>query len=158
MRLKSISRLVSSLLLCIGVGTLESLVTAREIPAWYAGLAKPFWTPPPFVFPIAWSVLYLLMAVSLWRVWNLETRSTDRTKAIVWFLVQLALNAVWSPIFFGWHGTKTALLIIVALLFAIAATMLIMARTDRLAAWLLAPYFAWVTYATTINAGVVALN
>ena len=158
MRLKSISRLVFSLLLCLGVGILGSLVTAPQIPTWYAGLVKPFWTPPPFVFPIAWSVLYLLMAISFWRVWDLETRSTTRTKAIMWFLVQLALNALWSPVFFGWHGTKAALLIILALLLAIAATMLMAIRTDRLAAWLLAPYLAWVAYATTINAGVVALN
>jgi len=98
------------------------------------------------------------MAISFWRVWDLETRSTARAKAIMWFLVQLALNALWSPVFFGWHGTKTALLIIVALLLAIAATMLMAIRTDRLAAWLLAPYLAWVAFATTINAGVVALN
>jgi tryptophan-rich sensory protein len=155
---KSISRLAFSLLLCLGVGTLGSLVTAPEILTWYGGLVKPFWTPPPFVFPIAWSVLYLLMAVSFWRVWNLETRSTDRSKAMMWFLVQLVLNALWSPVFFSWHGTKTALLIIVALLVAIAATMLMAIRTDRLACWLLAPYLAWVAYATTINAGVVAMN
>jgi translocator protein len=158
MKLKSISRLAFSLLLCLGVGTLGSLVTAPEIATWYAGLVKPLWTPSPFVFPIAWSVLYLLMAISFWRVWNLEARSTARSKTIKWFLVQLALNAAWSPVFFGWHGTKTALVIIVALLLAVATTMLMAIRIDRLAAWLLAPYLAWVAYATTINVGVVALN
>ena len=77
----------------------------------------------------------------------------------MWFLVQLALNASWSPVFFQLaQAPKQALLIIVALLLAIAATMLMAKRTDRLAAWLLAAYFAWVAYATTINAGVVALN
>ena len=65
-----------TLLLCLGVGILGSLVTARYR-TWYAGLVKPFWTPPPFVFPIAWSVLYLMMAISFWRVWDLETRSTS---------------------------------------------------------------------------------
>lgn len=155
---KSIIRLIFSLLLCLGVGILGSLVTASQIPTWYAGLLKPFWTPPAFVFPIAWSVLYILMAISFWRLWNLEARSTARSRAMMWFLAQLALNALWSPVFFGWHGTKTALFIIVAMLFAIIATMLMAMRADRLAAWLLAPYLAWVAYATTINAGVVALN
>lgn len=158
MRLKSITRLVLSLLLCLGVGAVESLVTRPEIPTWYAGLVKPTWTPAPLVFPIAWSVLYVLMAISFWRLWDLETRSAARTKAMTWFLVQLALNALWSPVFFGWHGTRTALIIIVGLLVAIAATMIKASRVERLAAWLLAPYLLWVAYATTINVGVVAMN
>jgi len=77
---------------------------------------------------------------------------------MTWFLVQLALNALWSPLFFGWHGTRSALIIIVALLVAVAMTMVTASRIDRLAAWLLAPYLVWVAYATTINVGVVAMN
>ena len=75
-----------------------------------------------------------------------------------WFLIQLALNALWSPVFFVWHGTRTALLIIIGLLVAIAATIIAALRVDRLATWLLAPYLLWVAYATTINIGVVILN
>jgi benzodiazapine receptor len=119
---------------------------------------KPSWTPAPLVFPIAWSVLYVLMAIGFWRLWDLETRSAARTKAMTLFLVQLALNALWSPAFFGWHGTRTALIIIIGLLVAIAATMIKASRVERLAAWLLAPYLLWVAYATTINVGVVAMN
>ena len=77
---------------------------------------------------------------------------------MVWFLVQLALNAAWSPAFFGWHDIKTALVIIVALLIAIGATIASASRVDRVAAWLLVPYLTWVAYATTINAGVIAMN
>lgn len=157
-RWKSVVRLVVSLLMCLGVGVLESLVTRPEIPTWYASLTKPSWTPHPVVFPIAWTALYILMAVSFWRLWETKPRSAARPKAMVWFLVQLALNAAWSPVFFGWHDTKTALVIIVALLIAIGATIVSASRVDRVAAWLLAPYFAWVAYATTINAGVVAMN
>jgi benzodiazapine receptor len=105
---------------------------------------KPSWTPAPLVFPIAWSVLYVLMAIGFWRLWDLETRSAARTKAMTLFLVQLALNALWSPVFFGWHGTRTALIIIIGLLVAIAATMIKASRVERLAAWLLAPYLVWV--------------
>jgi len=77
---------------------------------------------------------------------------------MTWFLVQLALNALWSPVFFGGHDTRSALIIIVALLVAVAMTMVTASRIDRLAAWLLAPYLVWVAYATTINVGVVAMN
>lgn len=158
MKSKSMARLGLSLLLCLGVGTLEGLVTRPEIPAWYAGLAKPSWTPPPLAFPIAWTVLYVLMAFSFWRLWDLQTRSAARTTAMTWFLIQFALNALWSPVFFGWHGTRAALVIIIALLVAIAAAMVAASRVERLAAWLLAPYLLWVAYATSINIGVVAMN
>jgi len=158
MKSKSMARLGLSLLLCLGVGTLEGLVTRPEIPAWYAGLAKPSWTPPPLAFPIAWTVLYVLMAFSFWRLWDLQTRSAARTTAMTWFLIQLALNALWSPVFFGWHGTRAALVIIIALLVAIAAAMVAASRVERLAAWLLVPYLLWVAYATSINIGVVAMN
>jgi benzodiazapine receptor len=157
MRLRSVVRLALSMTVCLGVGIVESFVTRPEIPTWYAGLIKPSWTPPPLVFPIAWTALYLLMAVSFWRLWE-EPRSAARSSAMVWFLSQLGLNAAWSPIFFGWHRTQTALVIIVALLIAIGITIILASRVDRLAAYLLVPYFAWVAYATTINAGVVALN
>ena len=90
------------------------------------------------VFPIAWTALYILMAVSFWRLWEKEPRSAARSKAIVWFLVQLAFNAAWSPVFFDWHDTKMALVIIVALLIAIGATILSASGVDRVAAWLLA--------------------
>ncbi len=158
MNSRSMVKLAFSLMLCLAVGALEGLVTQPEIPAWYAGLAKPSWTPPPLVFPIVWTVLYVLMAFGFWRLWDLETRSAARARAMIWFLIQLALNALWSPVFFGWHGTRTALVIIVALFVAIAVTMLTASRVDRPAAWLLAPYLLWVAYATTLNIGVVAMN
>lgn len=155
---KSAGRLVFCLLLCLGVGILESFVTRPEIPVWYAALAKPWWTPPPVVFPIAWTLLYILMAVSLWRLWDRAAPSAARASAITWFFIQLALNGAWSPVFFGWHGIRTALVIIIGLLSAIVMTMIAASRADKSAAWLLAPYLLWVAYATTLNAGVVAMN
>jgi translocator protein len=155
---KSLVRLVLSLSMCLGVGVLESLVTRPEITTWYASLAKPSWTPPALTFPVVWTLLYVLMGISFWMLWDRTQSSAYRTRAMTWFLVQLALNALWSPVFFGWHGTRSALIIIVALLVAIAATIVTASRVDRLAAWLLAPYLVWVAYATTINAGVVAMN
>ena len=158
MRLKSVVRLALSMAICLSVGIVEAFITRPEIPTWYAQLIKPSWTPPPMVFPIAWTTLYILMAISFWRLWESEAKSAARSSAIVWFLVQLGLNAAWSPIFFGWHGTRTALAIIVTLLLAIGMTITFASRVDRLASYLLVPYLAWVAYAATINAGVVAQN
>ncbi|CAN5336591.1 tryptophan-rich sensory protein [soil metagenome] len=158
MTLKSAGRLILCLLLCLGIGLLESLVTRPEIPVWYAALAKPWWTPPPVVFPIVWTLLYILMAVSLWRLWECTVPSAARASAIIWFFIQLGLNAAWSPVFFGWHGIRTALVIIIGLLIAIVMTMIAASRADKSAAGLLAPYLLWVAYATTLNAGVVAMN
>ena len=158
MTFKSAGRLVLCLLLCLVVGILESFVTRPEIPVWYAALAKPWWTPLPVVFPIAWTLLYILMAVSLWRLWDRAAPSAARASAVTWFFIQLGLNAAWSPVFFGWHGIRTALVIIIGLLIAIIMTMIAASRADNPAAWLLAPYLLWVAYATTLNAGVVAMN
>jgi tryptophan-rich sensory protein len=156
--MKSVGRLVLCLLLCVGVGIIGSVVTGPEIPVWYAGLSKPPWTPPSVAFPVAWSILYFLMALSLWRLWDRAPVSPTRTTAIRLFVVQLALNAAWSPVFFGWHGIRAALVIIIVLLIAIAATLIAAFRADRPAGWLLVPYLAWVAFATTLNAGIVALN
>jgi len=158
MGLRSTGRLTLCLLLCLGVGILESTVTRSEIPGWYAGLVKPAWTPPPLAFPIVWTLLYILMSVSLWRLWDRAAPSAARTTAIVWFAVQLAFNAAWSPVFFGWHAIQIALIVIIALLVAIAMTIITTSRVDRFAAWLLVPYLIWVAYATTVNAGVVVMN
>ena len=158
MTAKSVGRLILCLLLCLAVGVVGSLATRPEIPVWYAALAKPWWTPPPVVFPIAWTLLYILMAISLWRLSDRTSPSPARSSAIIWFWIQLLLNAAWSPVFFGWHGTRTALVIIIALLIAIAMTIMSASRADKTAAWLLAPYLIWVAYATTLNAGVVAMN
>ena len=158
MTTKSAGRLLLCLLLCLAVGFLESFFTRPQIATWYAGLAKPSWTPPPFVFPIVWTALYVLMAVALWRLWDRATPSPQRSRAITYFLMQLTLNAAWSPIFFGAHAIVAALIVIVVLLIAIVMTMAASAEVDRPAAWLLAPYLAWVAYATTLNAGIVAMN
>lgn len=154
---RSIVILVLALLLCLGVGYLGSLVTVKEIPTWYASLVKPSWTPPPAVFPIVWTTLYILMAVSLWLVAT-SAPSPERKTALIAFFVQLTLNAMWSPVFFGLHATKAALAIIVAMLIAIVATIITSLKVNRLAGWILLPYVMWVAYASTLNAGVVLMN
>jgi tryptophan-rich sensory protein len=133
-------------------------VTTPEIPTWYAGLAKPKWTPPNWVFPVVWNILYLMMGLSLWLLWQADPKLPKRRRVLTLFLVQLALNATWSPVFFKLHQTKMALAIIVLLAMAIAATIITSWRIDRRAAALLIPYLAWIGYAATLNAGIVVFN
>ncbi len=156
--LRSIGRLLLCLLLCAGVGAVAAFVTAPEINSWYVNLAKPSWTPSRGVFPVAWTILYALMALSLWRLWDRTIPSPARREAMLFFFFQLALNAAWSPVFFGLHNLHIALAVIIVLVVAIVGTIFTSARVDRPAAWLLVPYFFWVAYATTVNAGVVAMN
>ena len=158
MKTLSFFRLVLAVGLCLGVGALGSVVTTPKIPTWYAGLTKPDWTPPDWVFPLAWTTLYVLMAVALWRLWQLHAPSPQRRQAVTLFFLQLALNALWSPVFFGLEAIGAALVVILALWTAILATMLACMRIDRTAAALLSPYLLWVSYATALNAAILGLN
>lgn len=158
MRFSSLIRLILCFALCLGIGAAGSYFTMPQIPTWYAGLAKPAWTPPPFVFPIVWTTLYAMMAISLWLLWDRLPPSPQRAKALGWFAAQLALNAIWSPLFFGAHATRAALVVIALMFVAIAMTIRASRPLSRIAAWLLAPYLLWVAYASTLNAGIVAMN
>ena len=120
-------------------------------------MPKPAFTPPNWVFPVAWPLLYALMAVSLWRLWDRAPSGRERDVAIRLFLLQLALNFIWSPVFFAFHAVWGGLLVILALLLAVAATVRAAWRADRLAGALLVPYLAWICFATALN-GAIALR
>lgn len=154
----SFFRLVVAVGLTLAVGAVGSLATTPKIPTWYAGLAKPSFTPPDAVFPIVWTTLYVLMAVCLWRLWEKHGPSPARQLALLLFFVQLALNGLWSPVFFGLEAIGWGLVVIIALWLAILATIFACARIDRIAAWLLAPYLLWVSYAAVLNAAILAMN
>jgi translocator protein len=155
----SVLRLVVCFALCFAVAAAGASVTRTEVPAWYASLSKPAWTPPSWVFPVAWNVLYALMAISLWRLWErARAHVAGARRAMRLFLTQLALNAAWSPIFFGLHAIVAWLAIIITLAIVLTTTIAAAHRVDRPAAWLLVPYLAWIIYATSLNAGLAALN
>jgi tryptophan-rich sensory protein len=106
-----------------------------------------------------WNILYLLMAVSLWRLWERSREHVAGAERAIWlFLAQLALNAAWSPTFFGLHATWSGLLIIVALAIVLVVTISAAFRVDRAAAWMLVPYLAWIVYASSLNAAIAILN
>lgn len=118
--------------------------------AWYETLIKPSWTPPKPVFPIAWAILYFMIAVAGWLAWRAEGFAGSGA-AFSLYLLQLILNAAWSWLFFGLHRMDLALIDIVALGIAIVANIIAFHSISPLAAYLLIPYLLWVIYATALN-------
>jgi len=141
--------LLAFLALTLGGGLLIGYLTAPG--EWYAQLAKPAFNPPAWVFAPAWTVLYILVALAGWRVW---TRAAPMK---VWW-GQLALNFLWSPVFFAAHQLAMALVIVLAMLAMIIAFVVASWPRDRTAALLFLPYAAWVAFAATLNASILALN
>lgn len=117
---------------------------------WYRGLAKPRWTPPDWLFPVAWTVLYLAMSAAAARVASLPGTG----QALALWSVQIALNTLWTPVFFGLRRIGAGLVVIVLLWLAVAATMVAFWQADRIAGALFLPYLVWVTVAGMLNRAV----
>jgi len=122
--------------------------------AWYDSLEKPSWTPPDWLFPLAWTTLYICISIAGARVAQLEGNGV----AMAFWSVQIAVNTLWTPVFFGLRRLKAALIIIVALWFAVAGAMLAHFAVDTLSGWLFAPYLLWVTVAGALNYSVMVRN
>lgn len=135
---------------------LGALATMDVVRGWYATLAKPTFNPPNWVFGPVWTVLYVLMAVSLWLVWR-SPAPQARTTKIAWFAM-LALNAAWSPLFFGLHRPDLALVDLALYLAALGALTRLLWTQSRLAAWLQLPHLLWVAFAGALNASIWWLN
>jgi peptide methionine sulfoxide reductase msrA/msrB len=152
-------KLIISLVVCFGASGLGALFMADDsVTNWYAQLQKPSITPPDWVFGPAWTILYLLMAISVFLVWNKGLDYPNVKLAIGLFLIQLALNAIWTPIFFGFHSILLALIDIILLFIAILATLLVFKSISLPASVLLVPYLIWVGYATILNGSICYLN
>lgn len=145
-------RLAIFILVVVGGGSLIGGLTRPG--EWYTALEKPFFDPPNWLFGVVWPVLYVIIAVAGWRVWE---RRPGGMAMRLWAL-QLALNFAWSPVFFVAHSIAGALAIVLALFVTIVAFMVVAARVDRGAAALFAPYAAWVAFATLLNAAILWLN
>ena len=143
--------------ICFAVAGAGGYWTAAEVRGWYRTLARPSYAPPDWLFGPVWSLLYLAMGIAAWLVWEMPA-SADRSWGLELFVAQLALNLAWTWIFFVRHWLGAALAEIVGLLLAIAATTLVFSRVSSLAAWLLVPYLAWVSFATLLNFGFWRLN
>lgn len=142
---------------CLGVGAIGGWVTRASVETWYPTLAKPWFTPPNWLFGPAWTALYVMMAIAAWLAW----RSDDRVRAqdaLYFFAVQLALNLAWSLLFFGLRDPGLALVEIGLFWLAVAATTRAFWPLDRRAGWLMVPYLAWVSFAAALNAAIWWLN
>lgn len=148
---KKIPRLIFSIGVCLGAGIIGSVFTFSSIPTWYAALNKPSFSPPNWVFGPVWTILYLLMGISLYLVWQKK-----KVPAVFW--VQLVLNALWSVIFFGLKNPVLAMLDIAVLWVAIYLTIKSFYPISKIAAYLLLPYLLWVTLASVLNLSIVILN
>jgi benzodiazapine receptor len=148
--------LIGWLALSALVGAIGAIASV-DAKQFYGQLRQPAWAPPAWVFGPVWSLLYMAMAVAAWIVWR--ERSWARARgALGLFVAQLALNALWSWLFFAWHRGALAFVDIVLLILLIVSTIVAFARIRRLAAWLLAPYLAWVCFAAALNFAVWQLN
>lgn len=140
--------------LCFSAAALGGFFMPGE---WYASLKKPSWNPPGWIFGPVWTALYAMMAVAAWLVWRRGGLKAQR-RPLTLFVVQLALNAAWTPLFFGLHWPGVAFVEIVFLWLALGATLVAFSRVSRFAACLLTPYLGWLSFAAVLNFTLWRLN
>jgi tryptophan-rich sensory protein len=139
-------------------GIIGSLFTTPAIPTWYLALQKPSIAPPNWIFGPVWTTLYLLMGISLYLVSKAGLGSINVRRSLVMFSIQLALNVLWSYLFFGLRSPRLGLIEIIAMWVAILITMIFFQRVSRAAALLLVPYLLWVSFASYLNYSIMVLN
>ena len=157
--MQKILRIATVIMTCLAVGYISSIVTRENIPTWYALINKPFFTPPNWVFAPVWTLLYIMIGFAAGSVWNkIDTEEANVKKAFLFFLIQLALNALWSFLFFGLQNPFLASIEIILLWLMIFETYKQFKNIDKLAANLLLPYLVWISYATLLTISVWYLN
>ncbi|GAA4665896.1 TspO/MBR family protein [Frondihabitans cladoniiphilus] len=161
---KDIGALIAFLVIAYAVAAFGTVSTITNVDGWYSEARKAAWNPPNAVFGPAWGILYTLMAVAAWLVWRKRHEVRPVAPALALYVVQLILNSLWTPVFFGaYPGWGPAALwigfvIILLLDIAVAATLASFLHVSRAAGWMLVPYLLWVLFATTLNWALAALN
>jgi translocator protein len=149
-------------IICLAVpqfaGFIGTLFTRSELREWYNTLAQSPLTPPNWTFGVVWTILYLLMGIAAFFIWNKGLNKKHVKFALGVFILQLVMNTLWSILFFGLHNPAAALMDIISLWFAIIATMLAFSQVSKKATWLLVPYLVWVSFATYLNYYIWAFN
>jgi translocator protein len=154
-----ILRIATTVTVCLAIGYFSGMVTRDSITTWFPTLVKPIFNPPNSIFAPVWTLLYIFMGIAAGLVWNqLETNHSKVVDAMKFFVLQLALNAAWSLIFFGLHNTFLALIEIILLLLVIYETYKKFKDINRISGLLFLPYIAWVSFATILNASIWWLN
>ena len=149
--------LIAFMVLCLIISAFGGAVTATSVSTWYPELVKPFFTPPDWLFAPAWSIIYFLIAFSGWRVW-LKRGLNGAKGPFAVYGAQLALNLLWSFLFFGAQSPLLGLIDILMLLALIVVNCWLFMKIDRIAGILLLPYGLWVFYATLLNGAIWHLN
>jgi tryptophan-rich sensory protein len=142
---------------CFAAAAIGRLASEPNL-SWYETLEQPGFTPPNGIFPIVWAILYAMMAIAAWQFWRAEGKPEDRKLGLIWFGIQLLLNAAWPFAFFWLRSPGAGLVVILLLLIAIVATIVMFDRSSRSAALLLVPYLLWVCFAASLNFAFWFLN
>ncbi|MGD0576993.1 MAG: TspO/MBR family protein [Candidatus Staskawiczbacteria bacterium] len=180
MKPNNLFKLLASIIICGLAGVIGSVFTTPGINGWYRNLNKPSFNPPNWIFGPVWTIIFVLMGISLYLVWikkfvvknkinkdkkswnslsqKLYSGSWQKANIILIFAVQLILNILWSIIFFGMHAPGVAFFELLMLWFAIIFTMVNFYRVSKTAAWLLLPYILWVSFAAILNFSIFILN
>ena len=157
--MQKILRISTVVVTCLVIGYFSGMVTRESITTWYPTLIKPSFNPPNWIFAPVWSLLYAMMGIAAGLVWNrIDFMRELVKKALIFFAIQLALNALWSYLFFGLHNPLLALVEIVLLWLMIFETYLQFKKIHKVASLLLLPYLAWVSFAAFLNASIWWLN
>lgn len=156
--MKDSHKLITSIIGCELVGIISSFFTISAIPTWYSTLNKPLFAPPNWIFGPTWTLLYFLMGISFYFIWRQDWKKKKIKTAGIFFLMQLGLNFLWSPVFFGLRSPLLGLINIVVIWILIIITMHKFYPLSKLAFYLLVPYLLWVSFATVLNAAIVILN
>ncbi len=155
MRWKKYLPYIASILIALAIGAIGALVTSQGMPV-YQQLVKPPLTPPPIVFPVVWTILYVLMGISAAMIW--KSSSDFRGPALTVYTAQLLFNGLWSILFFGLHTYFFSFLWLVILWLLVAATAVLFHRIKPISGYLQIPYLLWITFAGYLNLGIWQLN
>ncbi|MBD0724222.1 sensory protein TspO [Flavobacterium sp. L1I52] len=157
--MNKITKILTVVVTCLAVGYFSGIVTRSAIVDWYPTLIKPSFNPPNWVFAPVWTLLYIMMGVAAGLVWNrIDFEKEIVKKALIVFAIQLALNALWSYLFFGLHNPMLAGLEIILLWLIIYETYLQFSKINKISGYLFIPYLTWVSFAAVLNASIWWLN
>ncbi len=151
-------KLIIALIMPQLAGFIGSFFTISAIPTWYASIQKPSFNPPNWIFGPVWTILYILMGISVYLVWNKASKKSTASSVVILFWIHLFFNALWSIIFFGIPSPGGALIVILILWILILALILKFWKISKWASYLLIPYFLWVSFASVLNYYIWYLN
>ncbi|MBU1132273.1 tryptophan-rich sensory protein [Patescibacteria group bacterium] len=158
MKKRNLLKLIISLVICQSIGGIGSMFTSASVKEWYPALAKPFFTPPNWLFAPVWIALFFLMGCALYLVWTNGEKSKNKKTALWIFGIQLGLNALWSVLFFGLRSPISGFVEIIILWLAILATIIYFFKISKTAGFLMIPYILWVSLAMILNFYIFVLN